>query len=138
MDANRELIERYYSQMWNGWDFALVDELLAPDVKFHGSVGVSVEGREGFREYMRLIRAAFPDFHNTVQEMVVENDRVAARLEYHGTHRGKIFGIEATGRKIAYDGLALFRIAGGKVAEGYVLGNVPQLLEQLGRKLAAK
>ncbi len=138
METNRRLIERYYNDMWNRWDFGMVDELISPKVKFHGSVGVSVEGLDGFRDYMRFIRSAFPDFHNTLEEMVVDGHRVAARLTYTGTHRGLIFGVVATGKAVEYDGLALFRIGGGKVVEGYVLGNVVRLLSQLGINLSAR
>jgi steroid delta-isomerase-like uncharacterized protein len=132
METNRRLIERYYNQMWNRWDFDLVDQLISPMVKFHGSVGVSVEGLDGFRNYMHFIRSAFPDFHNTLEEMVAEDDRVAARLTYRGTHRGAIFGVAPTGKSITYEGLALSRIDAGKVVEGHVLGNVIHLLGQLG------
>src|SRR5690349_20571371 len=137
LDANRRLIERYYNELWNQWRFDLADQLLSPSVKFHGSVGISVEGVEGFRSYMRLIQSAFPDFHNTIEEMVAEGDRVAARLTYRGSHGGVVFGVKPTGRTIQYDGLALFRINGGKIAEGYVLGNVIDLLAQLGIQIAA-
>ena len=113
MDTNRRLIERYYNEMWNQWNFGLVGELISPRVKFHGSVGVSVQGLDGFRGYMRFIQAAFPDFHNTLEETVVEGDRVAARLTYRGTHRGEIFGVAPAGRAVTYDGLAMFRIDRG-------------------------
>jgi predicted ester cyclase len=98
LDSNRRLIEKYYHELWNEWNFALAGELISPAVKFHGSVGVAVEGLDGFLDYMRLIRAAFPDFHNTLEEMVAEHNRVAARLTYRGTHRGPIFGVAPTGR----------------------------------------
>jgi predicted ester cyclase len=138
LDDNRRLIERYYDELWNQWRFDLLDLLISPSIKFHGSVGVSVEGLDGFRGYMRLIRSAFPDFHNTVEDLVAENGLVAARLSYRGTHRGPIFGVEPTGKAIRYEGLALFRIAGGKIVEGFVLGNVVHLLAQLGIDLAAR
>jgi len=137
-EAPRRLIERYYYELWNEWRFDLADQLLSPSVRFHGSVGVSVEGVEEFRGYMRLIQAAFPDFHNTIEEMVAEGDRLAARLTYRGTHHGVIFGVQPTGRIIQYDGLALFRISNGKIVEGYVLGNVIHLLGQLDFRIAAK
>ncbi|MBZ5610767.1 MAG: ester cyclase [Acidobacteriia bacterium] len=138
LDANRRLIEKYYHELWNAWNFALADELISPSVKFHGSVGISVQGLNGFREYMNLIRSAFPDFHNTIEEMIAEGGSVAARLTYRGTHRGAIFGVAATGRGITYDGLALFHIEGGKIVSGYVLGNVIHLLGQLGTTVTAR
>ncbi len=138
MQANRRLIERYYCELWNEWNFGLADELISPFVKFHGSVGVSVEGLDGFREYMLLIRSAFPDFHNTIEELLDDDDRVAARLTYRGTHRGQIFGVAPTGRAIQYDGLALFHIQDGKIASGHVLGDVIHLLAQLGINLTAQ
>ena len=130
--ASRRLIEQYYNELWNRWDFDLVEKLISPSIKFHGSVGLSVEGQDGFRNYMLMIRSAFPDFHNTVEELVIEGERAAARLTYRGTHRGTIFGVAPTGKAITYDGLALFRIEGGKIVEGYGLGNVVRLLAQLG------
>jgi steroid delta-isomerase-like uncharacterized protein len=134
---NRRIIERYYSELWNAWNFDLADQLISPAVKFHGSVGVAVHGLDEFRNYMSLIRSAFPDFHNTVEEMVAEDDRVAARLTYRGTHRGVIFGVAPSGKAISYDGLALFQIQAGKIISGHVLGNVIHLLSQLGITLTA-
>jgi steroid delta-isomerase-like uncharacterized protein len=129
---NRALIRRYYEEMWNRWDFALADELIDEAVTFRGSLGVDVRGREGFTGYMRTVRAAFPDFHNQIEELVAEGDRVVARLTYTGTHSGGLFGVAATGRRISYAGVAIFRIAGGRIIEGWVLGDLHGLFRQLG------
>jgi hypothetical protein len=48
-------------EMWNRWDFALADELIAEGVAFRCSLGVSVQGRERFKEYVRAVRRALPD-----------------------------------------------------------------------------
>ena len=138
MEANRRLIERYYNDLWNTWNYSLADQLISASVKFHGSVGVSVRGLDEFRDYMEMIRSVFPDFHNTIEETVAERDRVAARLTYRGTHLGPIFGVAPTGRVITYGGLALFQIQDGKIVTGHVLGNVLELLHQLGITLAAQ
>jgi steroid delta-isomerase-like uncharacterized protein len=127
----KDLVRRYYEEIWNRWDFALADELIAESVVFRGSLGVSVQGREGFKEYMQTVRRAFPDFHNRIEQLLAEDDRVAARLTYTGTHKGELFGIGATGRRVSYDGVALFRIANGRIAEGWVLGDVHGLVQQL-------
>jgi steroid delta-isomerase-like uncharacterized protein len=129
---NRNLIRRYYDEMWNPWNFAKAEELLAEEIVFRGSLGTETKGREAFRGYMRQVQRAFPDFHNTIEEIATEDDRVVARLLYRGTHRGEIFGVAPTGKMIAYAGAAFLRIADGKVAEGWVLGDLLSLLRQLG------
>jgi predicted ester cyclase len=80
---------------------------------------------------MRSVRRAFPDFHNNVEELIAEGDQVAARLTYTGTHQGELFGVAATARRVSYAGVALFRIAQGRVVEGWVLGDVHGLIQQL-------
>src|SRR5262249_21398608 len=59
----------------------------------------------------------FPDFHNRVEELVPEGERVVARLTYTGTHAGELLGIAPTGRRVNYAGVALFRIASGQIAD---------------------
>jgi steroid delta-isomerase-like uncharacterized protein len=130
--SNKILIERYYHELWNRWDLGIVEDIVARDVRFHGSLGVAVEGVEGFRRYVQLVRDAFPDFHNTIEDLVAENDRVAARLRYTGTHAGPLFGIAPTGTRIEYAGLALFHIKDDRVASGFVLGDLNGLMRQLG------
>jgi steroid delta-isomerase-like uncharacterized protein len=130
-EHNKALVRRYYEGMWNCWDFALTDELIGEGISFRGSLGVSIQGREGFKEYMRTVRRAFPDFHNHVEELIAEDDGVAARLTYTGTHRGEVFGIGPTGRRVTYAGVAIFRVAEGRIALGWVLGDVYGLVRQL-------
>ena len=64
-EKNRETIRRYYDELWNKWNLALANELIASDVSFRGSLAVEVQGLEGFKSYVNMVRAAFPDFHNT-------------------------------------------------------------------------
>ena len=101
LEDNKLLVRRYYEEMWNRWDFALADGLVAEGVAFRGSLGQSVEGRDGFKEYVRAVRRAFPDFHNHVEELVAEGDRVVARLTDTGTHTGTLFDIAPTGRRVS-------------------------------------
>jgi steroid delta-isomerase-like uncharacterized protein len=128
---NKALVRRYYDEMWNRWDFTLTDAIIDQGVTFRGSLGLRVEGREGFKEYMRAVRRAFPDFSNHVEELISEEDRVVARLTYTGTHLGDLFDIPATGRRVCYVGVALFRISAGRIVEGWVLGDLHGLLRQL-------
>ena len=131
-EETKAIIRRYYEQLWNHWDLAVADELVAPTVRFRGSLGIAVEGLDGFRGYVETVRRAFPDFHNAIQELIAEGDTVVARLRYGGTHRGELFGLPATGRRVVYDGVAIFRLRDGKIAEGWVLGDTFALRQQVG------
>ncbi len=128
----RVLIERYYHELWNSWRYDLIPELLSVDIAFHGSLGVDVSGHGQFRSYMETVRSAFPDFHNHIEETISEADRIAVRLTYTGTHRGNLFGVPATNKRIEYAGLAIFRASGDTIDSGWVLGDTSQLWGQLG------
>jgi steroid delta-isomerase-like uncharacterized protein len=125
------LIRRYYSELWNSWSTTALEELISPNIAFRGSIGTAVCGIEEFREYVSRIRAAFPDFHNHIEELISEGDRVVARLTYTGTHRGELFGISGTGRKISYQGIAIFQFREGKIVSGFVLGDTESLRRQI-------
>ena len=131
VEDNKALIRRYYDDLWNAWNLALADEIIGTYVAFRGSLGVKVQGLEGFKDYVNFVRQAFPDFRNHIDDLIAEGDRVVARLTYSGTHVGELFGISPTGKRVTYTGVAIFRIADGKIMDGWVLGDTRQLLRQL-------
>ena len=65
----KETVRRWY-EMWNQWDESVFDEILDPEVKLRGSLGAVHHGHAGVGEYMRFVRAAFPDFQNRIEDMV--------------------------------------------------------------------
>ena len=132
LDENKNLIHHYYADLWNRWDDAVVDEIIAPDIRFRGSLGVTVSGRYGFRGYAARVRAAFPDFHNQVDELLAEGDGVMACLIYSGTHLGELYGAAPTQKRIEYGGIAFFRIFKGQITSGLVYGDTIGLMRQIG------
>jgi len=128
---NARLIRRYYHDLWNKWNFGLAGEILAPRIHFRGSLGIEVRGIDAFHGYMRHVQSAFPDFTNSIEEIVSQGNRIVARLAYRGTHRGELFGIPPTGNRIEYAGTSFFQIARGKITRGWVLGDTAALIRQL-------
>lgn len=128
---NETLIERFYYEMWNRFDKSILAEILTDDVQFRGSLGHEKNGLEEFGEYVDFVQRAFPDFHNQIEDIVSEGNRSFARLTYTGTHRGELFGIAATGKRIEYAGAALFSFGGERIASVWVLGDLHGLLRQL-------
>lgn len=129
--AARDLVARFYHRLWNAWDDDAVEDTLAADFRFRGSLGDQTEGRDGWRRYRDKIRSGSHDFRNEIVDLVVDGDRVAARLRYSGTHSGPLLGIEATGRAFSYAGAAFFTVAGNRLAEAWVLGDLAGLRAQL-------
>src|SRR5690348_4949840 len=121
---SRELIGRFYREMWNRFDKFLIPVLLTPDGRFRGSLSQNKHGHAQFAEYIDFVQRAFPDFSNEIEEVISEGDKVFARLTYRGTHRGEIFRITPTGRRIQYAGAAVFSFRGDKIAEVWVLGDI--------------
>ena len=79
------------------------------------------------------LEASFPDLHVTVDDMMVDGDKVAARTSMKGTHRGVEFkGVKPTGKKILITGMAIHRVTGGKIAESWMVWDLMSLMTQLG------
>jgi predicted ester cyclase len=129
----RELVERFYRDVWNRWDDAAVEQLLAPGFVFRGSLGDEARGRDGFRTYREKVKAAFPDFHNEIRELVVDGQRAAVRLACRGRHEGEVLGFAPTGALVSYEAAAFFCVEGGYLSEAWVLGDLDGLRAALAR-----
>jgi steroid delta-isomerase-like uncharacterized protein len=128
---NVALVRRWYEELWNGWNLDVAAELVDPALSFRGSLGVVLRGIPALQDYVRSVREAFPDFHNRIDELIAEHDKVVARMTYSGTHRGPLHGFAPSGRRVSYAGVAIFRIRSGRICEGWVLGDLHGLHEQL-------
>lgn len=72
-------------------------------------------GPDAFGAIIGRLRTAFPDITYTLDELVAEGDRVAARWTWRGTFSGQFRDISPTGERVVNTGLAIFRVAGGKI-----------------------
>jgi steroid delta-isomerase-like uncharacterized protein len=129
---NKELVNAYY-KMWNEKDFDKADKLLDPDVRFRGSLDITANGIDGFKEYAQMLTEAFPNLYHAVEMMVSENNMVAAYVTYTGTHEGKIFNYEATHNRICYSGASFIQIRNGKISNVNILGDLNSLYKQLSK-----
>jgi steroid delta-isomerase-like uncharacterized protein len=125
------LVERFYHQVWNRADEAEAQKILAADFRFRASLGPELRGPGGFIAYLRSVRAALENFTCTIEDLIASDGRAAARMRFSGKHRGKMFGIEATGRDIVWSGAAFFKTRDGAITELWVLGDIEAVRRQL-------
>jgi predicted ester cyclase len=125
-EQNKTIIRRFVSELGPNANVAVVDELLAPDYVNHLMPG----GREGFKQFGPMLRSTFPDlkFHNDVEYLVAEGDKVFARIKFHVTNAGKEATVSDT---------AEFRLANGKIAEDWPPCGTTAMLQQVGVTLPA-
>jgi len=131
--ANKALVRRFYEEVFGAWNLALVDQLVSPQFRSHDWPEGGATGPQAFRDYYAAIRAAVPDAHYEVDDLIAERDRVVVRWRMLGTHRGDFRGIAATGRAIQLDGIAIYRLEGGQLRERWVVSDLYGLLERVRR-----
>ena len=78
----KELVERFYHEVWNWADEAAAKEILHADFRFRGSLGSESRGPERFIAYMRLVHAALADYNCRIDDLIATYDRAAARMTF--------------------------------------------------------
>ena len=126
------LIERFYHEVWNTGDEDVARQILHKDFIFRGSLGSERNGPDGFIDYLRAVRRSLPDFVCNIQEIVTEENRAVARMEFVGTHEGTFYGVPQTGETITWAGAAFFTTDGRQITELWVLGDIDAVKRQLG------
>jgi steroid delta-isomerase-like uncharacterized protein len=125
---------RFFDEIWSQGDLDLVGELVAPEYVGHPSgPEAGVRGPEGVKEYIGRLREGVPDLTMTVEEQVVDQDKVATRWTARGTHAGELLGVEATGRTATVTGITIQRFgANGRIVEGWTNWDMLGMVQQLG------
>lgn len=131
--TNKELITAYY-KMWNDKNFDKADSILDEDVRFRGSLDITANGVNGFKEYANIIISAFPNLYHAVEMSVFDTNMAAVYVTYTGTHEGQLFDYEPSGNRICYSGAAFFQIKDAKIQSINVLGDLNSLHKQLSSK----
>ncbi len=134
-EENKALIRRYWQEASTRGLPAVVEEFLAPDVVSHPPASASAEpirGLAAFKQFIATQFGAFSDMAFTVEDLIAEGDRVAARVTTRGTHAGELMGLPPTGRRVEWSGISMTRHAGGKIVEQWGEFDALSLLQQLG------
>ena len=129
---NKIVVRRYFEELWNKDNAALIDALIAPDFVLHDPSFPEIRGRDGFKEFFAQGKAAFPDITFPLEDMVAENDKVVVRYTFRGTQQGEFLGRAATGKSVDVAGMAIYRLAAGQIAELWVVEDTLTWMQQLG------
>jgi steroid delta-isomerase-like uncharacterized protein len=131
-EDNKAVIRRWI-EAYNNRDMQAEADVLDPGYVAHVPAAPGpLEGLEAWRKFTAPFVEAFPDLRLTVEDILSEGDKVAARVVFHGTHRGEFQGIAPTGKEVAFSSIEVNRVVGGKVEEHWVELDLLGLMQQLG------
>lgn len=135
-DENKEYIRRNQEDVMNSHDANACAASFAPDATNHGRP----IGREGMRQVFTDIFTTFPDWHNTVDEMVAEGDTVICWNTTTATHAGtpvvipihNMKGIPPTGKPVVMHSIHIFHIADGLITSHRAIRDDLETMQQIG------
>jgi len=130
--TNKETVQALYDRLFNGGDLSAADDLAAVDFLNHTAPAMAPRGPEALKSLITWLRAAFPDSHYAVKEMIAEGDHVAVYLSFSGTHQGTFMGASPTGRRFSQDQMHFIRLQDGKVDEHWAVRDDLGMMRQLG------
>jgi steroid delta-isomerase-like uncharacterized protein len=130
-EENKEIVRRFFELGPSQGNMGAAKELLAPDFALHVPLPAA-PGIQGISDVVTACRTAFEHLNVTVEDMVAEGDRVAARFTACGVHKGSFMGLPPTGKPITMTGIEIFRIENGRIAELWGEANRLGLMMQLG------
>jgi predicted ester cyclase len=136
VQENKELIRRGFERLVNDNDLDAAGRFISESYVNYDFPNVR-QGLEGFAEVLGMFRAAFPDMHVTIEEVIGEGDRVATRGYFTGTHTGGFMGIPPSGKPIRVTYIDEWRVENGKAVENWVRMDQLGLLQQIGAIPAA-
>ena len=117
LEENKRIVRAFIDAAFNQHQPDRAAEYLTADIKWHGGTLGTVEGRDNFAGLIGAIVAALPDLTNAEQDIIAERDIVSVRAVVEGTHQGDLLGIPASGKRVRWDAVDVYRIEGGKIAE---------------------
>jgi len=131
-ETNKDIIRRLFDDVLNGGRLALLDTIVGAAFVDHSPAAGQASGAAGVKAKVSALREGFPDLRFTLEELIGEDELVAARYHWRGTHGGPFLGIPATGKTILVRGMDFYRLRDNRIVEHW--DNVDDLgmLTQLG------
>jgi len=132
IEANKKLVRTYTQTIFNEHHTDRASDFLTRDVKWHGGTLGTAEGVDNVAALVSGFIAALPDLTATEKDIVAEGDTVAVRYVVEATHQGNLLGIPATGRRVRWEAVDVYRVSNGKIAEEWAADDMLAILVALG------
>ncbi len=128
---HKQLINQYV-KFWNTGEFDGIEEILSKDFELRSSPKFESEvGIETFKEKIRSLRKAYPDFHLAIDEAIYSENAATGRWTVTATNT-KSSKNPATSKKIKVSGMSILHFSEEKIKDEWIANNDYYWLQQLG------
>jgi predicted ester cyclase len=114
------ILHRWFEEVWNQKRDDTIGEMLAEGTVLHGlndEEGNPLVGPEGFKTMHFAFTAALGDLHVTIEDTIIEGDKIDVRCRVRATHTGEGLRLTPTNRAVEFTGMGIARVADGKMVE---------------------
>jgi steroid delta-isomerase-like uncharacterized protein len=132
----RELAEQFAATL-SAHDITAFAALIAEDFVNHQVSAAApappagMTPKQGTVGFFAARLKGIPDLSVSIEALVASEDRCAASFVYSGTHQGIYLGVPPTGKSLRFTSCDIFRVADGKLAEHWGMGDTAGQLAQL-------
>ena len=130
-----EAYKRINSEITEALNTGKLDVLsrhISPNLVDHGMPPGMPGGIEGVKAFTTMWRAAFPDGRWTIQDTMVDGDRLSCRTSFTGTQKGSLMGIPPTNKRVNLEMNDWTRFQGDKCVEHWGSIDMASIQQQLG------
>lgn len=132
-NAPTTLVDRVWDEAVEDGDVDVIDDALSDDYVGHTpGAPEGIRGPDGFKQYVRTLREAFPDLAVTIDDRLVTEEAIVDRYTMRGTHEGTFKGISPTGTEIEFTGIVIHYVENGEVRKDVSEFDVLDVMHQLG------
>ena len=136
LEENKAIVLRWFAELDRG-NLDIVDELIAEEYVDHNPALPNLPpGRDGVRQYVRILKAAFPDAAHTIDDIIAEGDKVMTRVTARGTFLGECSGYRPNGNVVEISGIAIHRVENGRLSEHWAHADIAGFMHQIGAEAA--
>ena len=131
-EESKAVVTRWFANWIAATSTRVVEDLIAEDYVITTLRCPTFRRVGGVRQYVRILKAAFPDAVHIIDDIIAEGDKVMTRVTARGTFLGECIGYPPTGRPVEISGIAVHRLANGRLIEHWAHADIAGFMQQIG------
>ena len=133
VDQRIATVRGFVARVFNGHDPERAREFFTADVVFHAGALGTMSGVDTVVSILGGFIGALTDIDASEQDVIASGDLVALRQVVSATHTGTLLGVPATGRRIRWDAVDIYRVTDdGRISEQWAFEDLAAILSQAG------